>query len=87
VRKKWKPAQDALKKVANDPLVQAAYPCKHEHLKFKEWGRELHCIDCNRRWLLQLKGQDTPDYGTVNRALSDLDTRHAPYVSPRFVKE
>lgn len=56
--------------------------CDHQHLKFKDWGRILACIDCPRQFhILNEVGQ--PDMMYMNNHLNDLETRHGRFALAR----
>ena len=52
--------------------------CTHKHLKFKEAGRKLACIDCDRVW------DAGADY--FNPKLGEFDTRHDRFSMARTKK-
>jgi len=68
----------------------ALTPCFHPHLKFKNQGAALACVDCPRAYHILMPQIGAlfggiPDVGYNHPQLSEIEGRHAPYASPRLL--
>jgi len=62
-------------------------PCSHPHLKFRNQGAILACVDCPRMYHILLPGAvlgGVPDVGYSHPKLSEIEGRHTPYQFPRL---
>jgi hypothetical protein len=64
-------------------------PCSHPHLKFKNQGAVLACVDCPRAYHILMPQVGAlfggiPDVGYSHPGLSEIEGRHSPYESPRL---
>jgi hypothetical protein len=64
--------------------ASAPAPCQHKHLAFTNMGAMLNCIDCKRRYHIVMPSGTVPDVGYFNASITDLETRHTPYETPRI---
>jgi hypothetical protein len=87
-----RPAPARLKPPEADPLAVAAMEhvqrtCHHQHLQFQRYGAVLRCPDCQKRWFACVNDVlDLPDYMYGNPGLTEMETRHSPFVTPRLTK-